>query len=310
MAMTTTNNRMPANIMIPSRVQLNWTRLGHASEKAATPADRTLALRVGTGYVQRLVIGGREMKRIIMGSSLLAALTLSACSETNTPTQFRNVQVSFATQSAGSAPLAMTTATLDDTLTSGTDTLLIESAEIVLREIELKRIDVTNCDLEPGDDGCEEFETGPVLVSLPLSPGAEVEFDLDVPPGTYSEIEFDVHKVEDEPSDLIFLQAHPEFDKLSIRVTGTFNGSSFLFESDLGVEQELALVPALTVEEGSGSVNVTVFVDVDAWFRDPSGGLVDPDTGNKGGLNESLIKDNIKDSMEAFEDDDKDGRES
>lgn len=257
------------------------------------------------------------MKRLGLTSGVLIALTLTACSDTSTPTQFRNVQVSFATRAAGSAPLTaaasiapMRAAALDDTLISGSDTLIITSAEVVLREIDLKRIDVLNCDLEPSDDGCQEFEAGPVLVSLPLSPGAEVEFELDIPPGTYGEIEFDIHKVENEPSDIIFLQTHPEFDGLSIRVAGTFRGNSFLFESDLGVEQELALIPALTVEEGSGSINVTVFVDLDAWFRDSSGGLLDPDTGNKGGQNESLIKDNIKDSMEAFEDDDRDGQDS
>lgn len=258
------------------------------------------------------------MKRLMIAVCLLIPLTLGACSETNTPTQFRNVQVSFATRSAGSAPLAApasiaaarAAAALDDTLISGSDTLIITRAEIVLRQIDLKRIDVTNCDLGLDDGGCQEFEAGPVLVSLPLSPGAEVEFELDVPPGTYSEIEFEIHKVENEPSDITFLQTHPEFDGLSIRVTGTFRGNSFLFESDLGVEQKLALTPALIVAEGIGSINVTVFVDLDAWFRDPTGGLLDPDTGNKGGQNESLIKDNIKDSMEAFEDDDHDGGES
>ncbi len=250
------------------------------------------------------------MKRSTIASALLATLTLVACSETNTPTQFRNVQVSFATQSAGSTQLAVAAPAFDDTLTSGSDTLIVATAEMVLREIEMKRIDVVSCDLQPDDDGCQEFETGPVLVALPLTPGAEVEFELAVPPGTYSEIEFEIHKVEDEPSDIVFLQTYPEFENLSIRVSGTFNGDPFLFESDLGVEQKLHLVPALVVEEGSGSVNVTVFVDLDAWFRDVSGALVDPDSGNKGGQNESLVTDNIKDSMKAFEDDDRNGQGS
>jgi hypothetical protein len=136
----------------------------------------------------------------------------------------------------------------------------------------------------------------------------QTEFELDIPPGTYTEIEFNIHKVEDEPSDIVFLQQHPEFDGLSIRVMGSFNGNAFLFESDLGVEQELDLVPALVVEEGSGSTNITVFVDIDAWFRDQSGGLIDPDTANEGGPNKSLVEDNIEESMEAFEDDDRSGR--
>jgi len=242
---------------------------------------------------------------------LLIAFTAS-CSESTTPTVFKNVQVSFATQPAV-APLVSVSGTvvqrafLDDTLVTGTDTLIITSAQIVLREIELRRIDVTDCDSIVNADGCEEFETGPVLVSLPLTAGAETEFELDIPSGMYSEIEFDIHKVEDEPSDITFLQQHPEFDNLSIRVMGSYNGNAFLFESDLGVEQELDLVPALLVEEGSGSSNITVFVDIDAWFRDQSGDLIDPDTANDGGPNKSLVEDNIKQSMEAFEDDDRSG---
>jgi hypothetical protein len=250
------------------------------------------------------------MKKALLVMSLAALI--ASCSESTTPTVFKNVQVSFATQPAAAlmasvSGTAAPSAFLDDTLVSGTDTLIVTSAEIVLREIELKRIDVTDCDSLVGEDGCEEFETGPVLVSLPLTAGAETEFELDIPPGMYSEIEFDIHKVEDEPSDIAFLQQHPEFDKLSIRVVGSYNGISFLYESDLGVEQELDLVPALVVEEGAGSTNITVFVDIEAWFRRPAGGLIDPDTANEGGPNKSLVEDNIKESMEAFEDDDRSG---
>jgi hypothetical protein len=249
------------------------------------------------------------MKRLATGFALFA---LTACSETTIPVEFRNVQVSFATQSP-SVPLALNMApaepqlaALDDTLISGSDTLILESIEIVLREIELERID-GNCDDNLDDDACQEFEAGPYLVSLPIGTGVEREFELDVPPGTYSEIEFDIHKVEDDPADVIFLQSHPAFAGLSIRATGAFNGQSFLFESELGVEQELDLIPSLVVEEGSGSINITVLVEVDSWFRDLDGNLLDPETANKGGDNESLVNDNIKDSFEAFEDDDRDG---
>jgi hypothetical protein len=250
------------------------------------------------------------MKKALLVMSLAALM--ASCSESTTPTVFKNVQVSFATQAAAAltanvsgvpAPGAL----LDDTLVSGSDTIIVMSAEIVLREIQLKRLDAADCDSLVDDDGCEEFEAGPVLVSLPLTPGAEAEFELDIPPATYSEIEFNIHKVEDDPSDVAFLQQHPEFDKLSIRATGSYNGNSFLFESDLGVEQELDLVPALVVEEGAGSTNITVFVDIDAWFRDQAGGLIDPDSANEGGPNKSLVETNIKESMEAFEDDDRSG---
>jgi len=37
--------------------------------------------------------------------------------------------------------------------------------------------------------------------------------------------------------------------------------------------------------------------------------LIDPATANKGGANENLVKENIKRSMKAFEDKDRDGNE-
>jgi hypothetical protein len=88
-----------------------------------------------------------------------------------------------------------------------------------------------------------------------------------------------------------------------------FNGASFTYESDLEVEQELELVPSLLVSDDV-STNVTIFVDIDTWFRSAGGALLDPETGNQGGTNESQIEENIKQSLKAFEDEDGDGNDS
>ena len=50
----------------------------------------------------------------------------------------------------------------------GNDTVIVRSAELVLRKIELKRVEAAACDDIAGNDDCEEFETGPTLVTLPL----------------------------------------------------------------------------------------------------------------------------------------------
>ncbi len=111
-----------------------------------------------------------------------------------------------------------------------------------------------------------------------------------------------------DPTDAAFLQAHPTFDGLSIRAQGTFNGQAFTFETDLDVEQELSLAVPMAVDETTAT-NVTVRVDVSTWFRSAGGALIDPATANPGGQNESEVKDNIKDSFKAFEDEDRDGDE-
>jgi hypothetical protein len=203
------------------------------------------------------------------------------------------------------APAAM----LSDTIAENGDTLIITSAEVVLREIELKALETADCDVDPEPAGCEDIEFGPVLVDLPLDPGAEQRFEVDLPAGTYQRIDFEVHKVTNDEEDAAFRAAHPDFVGLSIRVRGTFNGSAFEYVTDLDVEQELTLSPPLVVDEAV-STNVTIRVDLATWFRNAAGTLVDPDTGNKGKPNESIIKNNIQKSFQAFEDEDGDGDDS
>lgn len=238
------------------------------------------------------------MKQHIFLVTLIA--TLSACSDPG-PTQLANVAVSFASQ----APVNGPGLDVAPNAPSGA-ALVLTSARLVLREVELQRIDVADCVQE--QDGCEKFESGPVLVSLPLDGSVTQQFELAIPEGSYDEIEFDIHKISiDAPEEEAFRMAHPEFTGLSIRVEGTYDGAPFTFETDLDVEQELILSPVLVVGAGAMPINITVSVGLDGWFRDESGALVNPATGNKGGANESIIKENIKVSIEAFEDDDRDG---
>jgi len=256
------------------------------------------------------------MKRWTAFSAGLWALA-TACSDGAGPGH--TVSLSFATRlPAGGlaaaptygAPQSAAIMLAGDTMTDGTNTLVIVSAQMVLREIELERQEVTDCDDSPGPADCEDFEIGPVLVELPLGPGTSEQVTVDLPPGIYNEIEFEIHKVsKDDQDDAAFRAAHPEFTEKSIRVQGTFNGVPFLYESDLDVEQELDLSPPLVIADSVTATNLTVRVGLATWFRALNGGLVNPDSGNKGGANESLIKENIKQSVEAFEDRDDDGSE-
>ncbi len=159
------------------------------------------------------------------------------------------------------------------------------------------------------DDSCEKFVAGPFLLELPLDGSVETVVTLDdVTPGVYDELEFDIHKPEDDTADdLAFIQQNPDFRRISIRVEGDYNGDSFVYETDLNEDQEVDLVPPLVVTGSSNQTNVTLVVDVDSWFRRGDGQLVDPATANKGGSNEKLVEDNIEDSIEGIEDDDFDG---
>ena len=146
------------------------------------------------------------------------------------------------------------------------------------------------------------------LLDLPLGNGAQREFTVAIDTGSYGKIEFEIHKAS-SGDDSAFVALHPEFADASIRVTGTYNGVAFTYVSDLDVEQEYDFVPPLTVTESTGA-NVTLFVDLNAWFLNQNAdGLIDPATANKGGQLEGEVKSNIEASLNAFEDDDRDGED-
>ena len=256
------------------------------------------------------------MRRITM--VLTAAALVAACSDGTGPGTQPGLSLSFSTRApAGTLAPGFFASSMADTLDDGQNVLIIGRAEIVLREIELERMN-DDCDDEFSsdssssfdDDGCEEFETGPMLVDLPLNGAVETEITIEVPADVYDEIEFDIHKVSnDDPEDADFRAQHPDMVGKSIRVTGTYNGEAFTYETDLDVEQEYDIVPPLVVDESMAMTNVTVLFDLSGWFADGAGNLLDPRTANKGGANEGIVKENIKQSVEAFEDQDRDGED-
>lgn len=248
----------------------------------------------------------RDMWSLALAAVIMGAA--GACAESGTA----GVGLALSTRSVAGTGLPAQAG--DSTLVvRGSDTLIIRAVEIVLREIELERLhDLAGCDsTATGDnDACEEFTVGIQLVSLPLGNTTDKVLTVDVDADTYDEIEFEIHKPESS-DDAAFIAAHPAFDGVSIRVTGTFSQagtrSDFVFATDLSKEQEITLSPPLTVTS-EGPVNVTIRLDIGTWFLSAGGAsLVNPATANKGGANEGVVKNNIEQSIDAFHDDDSDG---
>ena len=169
---------------------------------------------------------------------------------------------------------------------------------------------------DDGDDGdedaCESITVGPMLVTLPLDPGVKLAFNAILDPGTYDEVRVKVHVPEPgNPIDDAFL-ATPEGQGVdySVIVEGNYfadivndpTGSvPFTFKSHLSANQEIDLDPPLVIEAGSTGFDVTVRVDVDSWFKDEAGNVIDPAT-----VDESVINDNIRKSFHAFRDENHD----
>jgi hypothetical protein len=242
--------------------------------------------------------------------ALMFVGALTACDSSGPASQNPAVSLNIATRgTAAAAAPGMQLSGAPVEYTDGTNTLVINSVEMVVKELELKRAEYTSqCDSTASDDQCEELESGPYLLDLPLSAGATSVITVDVLPGTYDEFEFKVHKPSDDAENAAFLAAHPDFDGVSIRVTGTWNGAPFTYETDVSAEQEMDLSPPLVVTD-AGTSDFTLYIDLGTWFRASDNALIDPSSANNGGPNESVVNSNITSSFDAFEDENHDGHD-
>lgn len=257
------------------------------------------------------------LKRTALTTILLGAAAAAACSDSTRPLGSAGQAVSLSFSGArppGMAAVMSSMSAVADTLKigSGADTLRITSVEIVLRKIELERIETAvNCDSIPDSSkSCEEFTVGAMLVNLPVIAGTSTSFSVPIDSGTYSKVEFKVHKPGSDAVDLAFIAANPGFPtNTSIRVRGTFNGTAFTYTSALDAKQEYTFTPPLHINGSGSETNLTIRLDISTWFKTGAGAIVNPNTANAGGANESLVQNNIKASIKAFEDKDKNGDE-
>lgn len=211
----------------------------------------------------------------------------------------------------GQPTLALTVAAKNAPMASGKQNTTVQNthvtiteAKMLIREVELKS------DLE--DDGVADdsldFKSDSFVAVLNLdgTPN-EVAFN-EVPAGTYDEIEFEVHKPEDNetPPDPDFKTGTSGDERFSIIVSGTYDGQNFTYRSRENMEQEIELTTPLTITEDSGPVSVTLSVDLSEWFVDENGNLLNPTVAE----NQNAIDDSIRRSFEeVFKDNDRDGRE-
>lgn len=252
------------------------------------------------------------MRSRIVYAGLAALGVVAACQQTTAPASQGQMKLAFSTRpaptAAGTTGVTSFIVMGSDTVVGSNDTLVIDSVQIVLRKIELERVDGSVCDTvvsHEGDDGCEEVDAGPVLVNLPLGDTAAQTFSISIPVGSYEKVDFQVHAPTTDARDQAFLAANPQFAGTSIRVVGSFNGKAFVFTTGLTAEQELELSPPLTVAD-TAAVSLTIRTDVSKWFANGTV-LVDPSTALSGGANEMLVQDNIRASFRGFHDQNEDG---
>lgn len=260
------------------------------------------------------------MRRLIPLAALAIPLVLASCDDDPSGPE-GTVPLTLSVAVGTSVPVTLSPVSAippragSETFEDGSNVLVVDYAAVVLSEIELEG-DPDTCPLgldddpDGDDDDCEEFEAGPILVELPLDGGVEQLLEVFVAPGTYDELEFELDTPDDEDdSETSFLDDHPAYAGVSVRVEGTWNGETFTFVQDVEAEQETVLIDPIVVTEDGDARNLTLRLDLSEWFRDPGQNLVDPRSALDGGPNEELVEDNIERSFEAFEDDDEDGED-
>jgi len=266
------------------------------------------------------------------------AVAFAACSNDTGPAgASRSMSLSVTTKGA-STQLTGSASRLpglsgDLIATSGNDTLVITRAEVVLSRLELASGLGTNCD-EDGDGNhmsgnlltgdhmsgggdhegdtprCNEIKRAFVLIDLPTDTSVHTLFETPIPAGTYSSLEarLRVPHADSDTTAAAFLLAHPEFAGANVRVTGTFNGTPFVYTGAVNSRLEMDFDPPITVD--STGRNITINVDLDSWFRDRmTGALIDPTTANTGGANVDSVVANIRRSFHEFRDDHGDGHD-
>ncbi len=194
------------------------------------------------------------------------------------------------------------------------DSLLITSADILIKDLKLKGTSSTVVTANDDsvvvfrDDGEKDDEVelrmGPFVISLNLNGNMNTVAVNNVPPGTYVGAKFEIHKFDHDemPADSVF--ADSLNGGYSVVVKGFYNGSPFVFKTNLNAQQRIYFDKPVVVTQ-TNFVNVTLVVNPYAWFTS-DGHIIDPTNS----ANQEMINWQIRKSFRSgFEDNNKLGRE-
>jgi len=185
-----------------------------------------------------------------------------------------------------------------NSLSKSASFVTLTSVRVVIEEVEFENSLEDSLDFE-----LEEPFVRDLLVGSNIQ---EIE-TIQVPFGSYKEMEIEIDEL--GPDDGAVYSENPQLQDISIYVEGFLIDDptqTFVFTTDLEEEQEEEFDPPLVLDENSLSTNVVLTINMDLWFIDENGNFLDP----RSPANKSKIEGNIKNSIDAFEDDDDDGEDN
>lgn len=227
----------------------------------------------------------------------LVGLVAAACDDGTGLGGGAQVSVEFATQASTSSSLlgfGQVARSVDVEGSNGV--LTLDTVHVIVNEFELERVeDLEDCDSTSAggdDDFCEEFESGPSLLNLPLDGGTSTAVMADIPEGEYDEIEFEIEDLEDDEDDPVeaaeieelrteILAQFPNWPrKGSMRLVGTFTPTggdpvpfTVYVEAEIEIELEFATPFVVTADDVSRTI--TVELRPSDWFLLGNGSVLD-----------------------------------
>ncbi|BAH39663.1 MAG TPA: hypothetical protein DGD08_14080 [Gemmatimonas aurantiaca] len=246
--------------------------------------------------------------------SLSGALLLAACGSDDddngvgpeTDAQIAlGFQVARGAQSAGD--VGVTAGAAGTTIGRGTDTIVVTSAELVLRDVRLHG-EGTSCLANDSTltAGCATIRLRPMILDLPVNGTDGNRVTVTTPRGTFSSVRLNLHKpIAGDSIDAAFRLANPTFADISVRLEGTYNGEAFEYTTDVS---EVITVPLTAAVSGGDDLQqVTVLVDIGKWFWGAEGGLLSPIAAGDPGTVADAVNANVRTSFKAFRDQNRDG---
>lgn len=268
--------------------------------------SRSISRRYAAGFT-------RSLPTILLGA-LGSAVLLGACSSSEvriTLPEDQPANISLFIEVPDDQVRNAVTPAFSVRIEDGSDTLQINEAVLVVNQIEFGRdtgecVDSTNPD---DGDACSEAQqdpTNPVLITAPVDLQSAIltSQPIDVEPGDYDRLELDLHPATSENTEIVTQGIAPGS---SVRVRGSFNGQPLADESggtiQFGPEASLELElgepgESFTLNEGESGA-ITLVVDVDSWFRDEEGSLIDPRDAVADPDLKSVVEQNISESLQA-----------
>jgi hypothetical protein len=191
---------------------------------------------------------------------------------------------------------------------SATAALTFSRLYLVVKQLELKKAPVVDTSGTSGTPATpkevREIEVGPFVLQIDLTSTAiQVAVpDVQIDPGTYSGVEFEIHKVRSgETLNYTPTASQPDLVGKSMALEVSCVGKPFIFST---MEVEAEYESPITIGPDAAK-NITISFATSTWLDGPGGTTLDPCAV----ADEAQIFANVRNSIQAFGDDNHDGEQ-